>query len=788
MPYKHKIKTKFVLVFVICWSIILVFALVSANSNESATKAGKMVITEPTKNGSFFISANISENQTISPVLKTDFPFNALFAKWEYKNQPILANNELKDPNFEIYVSFLNEDWSDWIKILPDDDSSGKDGSEIEFSSQMIPTKLTDSFQYKIIFNSEEAKNNLQNLQFTYLDTTKGPSKQLKISSTTQDDELQIISRQEWGANETYRFDSDNNDLWPEEYYTPKKFIIHHTAGEGANNDPMATIRAIQYWHAVGRGWGDIGYNYIIDSQGNIYEGRYGGEGVVGGHAYMNNRNSIGIAILGCYENTSSSKSGSACNTPDKLTEATLTALDKLIAKKSQEFNIDPLGQSEFNGKMLPNIIGHRDVGSTNCPGNLVYDSLPQDRQLAYNFLQAFGGYQKPLPTSAEFVRQSSQEINIEEGKQSEIIVEFKNTGQAVWRGYEDNHLFVADSSIKNKLARIDSLNIALSSDKDETTLQNNTGNQMFKLLDGNVYPGEIGHFKLILTPPQNTKTETDNYILAWQDKGYFPNSDFSITINKIPCNDCLQNTNTNQIQPTFKASLIQSTLPDQMPAESLVPVIIKFQNSGNQTWIKDNLRLKIIYEKTHISPFRNDSWYSEYAMIPPAESTISPNGLATFEFKVKSPSVVAAFPHTISLLYNDVELVNFDHTFEVVSPYSAQITENSLPIAVKTTWRPKVKLTFKNTGTKTWTNPVLKSYDIDYTNSWFKDWSWLDNKTIAKSQATIEPGEEITFEFRIKPYWKPNTYPQVFKLFDGQTQIYLNGKPEFLTYTRVDR
>ncbi len=786
MPYKHKIKTKFVLIFVICWSIILIFALVSANYNEPTVKAGRLVITEPNKNGSFFISANISENQTISPILKTEFPFNALFVKWEYKNLPENQEAEIIKPSFELYVSFLNENWSDWIKMLPDPDSYGKDGSQIEFSSQMIPTKLTDSFQYKIIFNSPEAKDNLKNLQFTYLDTTKGPSKQLKISTASQADDLHIISRQEWGANETYRFDSNNNDLWPAEYYTPKKFIIHHTAGEGANNDPMATIRAIQYWHAVGRGWGDIGYNYIIDSQGNIYDGRSGGEGVVGGHAYMNNRNSIGIAILGCYENNPNDKATSTCNTPDKLTEATLTALNKLIAKKSQEFNIDPLGQSEFNGKMLPNILGHKDVGNTNCPGNLIYDSLDQDRQLAYNFLQSFGGYQKPLPTSAEFVKQSDQEINIEESKTADVIVEFKNTGQAIWRGYEDNYLFVADSSIKNKLSRIDSLKIALNSDKDGTPTATNLNNPVFKLLDGNVYPGEIGHFKLTLNPPTASKTETDNYTLAWQNKGYFPDTDFSITINKIPCTSC--NQNANQTQPSYNASLIQSTLPNQMPAESLVSVLIQFQNTGNQSWLKDNLKLQVIYEKTHISPFRNDSWYSEYAMIPPNEDVIAHGSTATFEFKVKSPHLVTSFPHTLTLLYNGQELSNVDQTIEVISPYAAQISENTLPVAVRTTWRPTIKLTFKNTGTKTWTNPILKSYDIDYTNSWFKDWSWLDNKTIAKSKVSIASGEEITFEFRIKPYWKPNTYPQLYKLFDGQNEIYLNGKTAFLTYTRVDR
>ena len=107
--------------------------------------------------------------------------------------------------------------------------------------------------------------------------------------------------------------------------------------------------------------------------------------------------------------------------------------------------------------------------------------------------------------------------------------------------------------------------------------------------------------------------------------------------------------------------------------------------------------------------------------------------------------------------------------------------------MAVLSVWRPTVKLTIQNTGTKTWTNPILKSFDIDYTNSWFRDNSWHDNKTITKKWQEVNPGESITFEFKLTPWWKPNTYPHVYKLYDGNQPIYINSKIEYLTYTRVD-
>ena len=76
-----------------------------------------------------------------------------------------------------------------------------------------------------------------------------------------------IISRAAWGADE-------NLMTWTPEYRTVRKFVVHHTATSNGDLDPAATVRAIYYYHAVTRGWGDIGYNYLIDAQGRIYEGR----------------------------------------------------------------------------------------------------------------------------------------------------------------------------------------------------------------------------------------------------------------------------------------------------------------------------------------------------------------------------------------------------------------------------------------------------------------------------------------------------------------------------------
>jgi hypothetical protein len=92
---------------------------------------------------------------------------------------------------------------------------------------------------------------------------------------------------------------------------------VHHTDTQNGDPDPAATIRAIYYCHAITQGWGDIGYNILIDESGRVYKGRnsdtttgsiaddtitgedLAGGGVTGAHAAGFNSGTVGIALLG---------------------------------------------------------------------------------------------------------------------------------------------------------------------------------------------------------------------------------------------------------------------------------------------------------------------------------------------------------------------------------------------------------------------------------------------------------------------------------------------------------
>ncbi len=241
------------------------------------------------------------------------------------------------------------------------------------------------------------------------------------------------ISRKEWGADESLRNwtfrrgikqffrssvpeakqvakslrpkiverkNSDGKKLsWPiEENPKIKKFIIHHT-GEyiDETRDPMELMRAIYYFHTITRGWGDIGYNYVIDKKGNIYEGRYGGPTTVGAHTAYHNVASMGVSLMGNFET-------------EKPTEKQLKVLELTLADHAVRYGVNPTGKSLFLGTMSQNISGHRDVArkghATACPGKNLHELLPEIRKKVSYFSNEMKQKGKTL-TTRDFLSKS---------------------------------------------------------------------------------------------------------------------------------------------------------------------------------------------------------------------------------------------------------------------------------------------------------------------------------------------------------------------------------------------
>ncbi|MFF4911103.1 peptidoglycan recognition protein [Streptomyces sp. NPDC001260] len=191
-----------------------------------------------------------------------------------------------------------------------------------------------------------------------------------------------IITRRGWGADESLR---ERGFVYTKKV---KAAFVHHTAsGNGYRCSQAASvIRGIYRYHVRSMGWRDIGYNFLVDKCGNIYEGRAGGvaKPVLGAHTLGFNTNSMGIAVLGTF--------GSA-----KPPAAVLKAIARLTAWKLGLYGANPRGKTYLKsgggnlyrkGKnvRLNVISGHRDGFATDCPGRQLYRKLGTARTTAARY------------------------------------------------------------------------------------------------------------------------------------------------------------------------------------------------------------------------------------------------------------------------------------------------------------------------------------------------------------------------------------------------------------------
>jgi uncharacterized protein with LGFP repeats len=170
------------------------------------------------------------------------------------------------------------------------------------------------------------------------------------------------------------------------EYGAVQMAFVHHTENPNgyAAGEVPAMLRAIYVFHRYVNGWNDIGYNFVVDSYGRIFEARAGGidEPVVGAQAGGYNLFSTGIAVLGTF--SSVPISGAARDALEKLLAWKLS-LHGVSSQGRVTVKVNPAGAfySRFpaNARVsLPRIAGHRDGDATECPGNVLYGELPAIR------------------------------------------------------------------------------------------------------------------------------------------------------------------------------------------------------------------------------------------------------------------------------------------------------------------------------------------------------------------------------------------------------------------------
>jgi hypothetical protein len=285
----------------------------------------------------------------------------ALAATRAPMNFNMLAVHWIGGGSMSYRVHRLHGRWSSWVAADADVAPDGGTGRWHE--GNLDWTGAADSVQFR-------PRGDVRRLRSYELWSRVTAQAARHVSSTGTPS---IVSRSGWGADEEI--------VRAKPIIAPadRLAIVHHTAGTNAYTPAQAAaiVRGIELYHVKGNGWNDIGYNFLVDRFGTVYEGRGGGieKNVIGAHSEGFNTGTFGVALIGNY----------ARATPPK---AQRDALVNLLAWRLDVAHIDPLstvvyasgGNAKFKaGKSvtLRAISGHRDTGPSECPGAGTYVLLP---------------------------------------------------------------------------------------------------------------------------------------------------------------------------------------------------------------------------------------------------------------------------------------------------------------------------------------------------------------------------------------------------------------------------
>jgi flagellar hook assembly protein FlgD len=248
-----------------------------------------------------------------------------------------------------------------WSRWEPADDDWGRVG--VWRRSNAVWTGAADAIQVRTKGRVTRVREYL-----LWSPPVRVPERRLQLAGSPA-----IISRAGWQADESIR------RVAPKYAPSLQFALVHHTATTNAYScvQSASIVRGIEVYHVKGNGWNDIGYNFLVDACGQIFEGRYGGieRNVVGAHSQGFNTGSVGAALIGNFQTAAPS-------------QAQQDALVKLLAWRLDVAHVDPLslvtyssgGNSKFGAGRpvsLRAVSGHRDTYLTDCPGNGAYRLLP---------------------------------------------------------------------------------------------------------------------------------------------------------------------------------------------------------------------------------------------------------------------------------------------------------------------------------------------------------------------------------------------------------------------------
>jgi hypothetical protein len=260
--------------------------------------------------------------------------------------------------------------WTAWNAVDPEEDLRRPDDEDTMGSLTAVPRSdgvhRAVQFRWHLVAAPNGEKPVLRRLRLAFIDASRAPISPAPDTLLNLDGSIDayakpaVVSRTAWGCP-----DGQESPEWPPEYYPVSHVIVHHTVSD-------TSVLSIWYYHAITRGWGDIGYNYLVDRNGVLYEGRAGGDDVVAGHAYPFNVGTLGVSFIGDYRT-------------QPVPQVMIDNMADLLAWKADQKGIPPHGWAWLRpqtypadpDRWLPRFMGHRDVSQTECPGDVLYAQIP---------------------------------------------------------------------------------------------------------------------------------------------------------------------------------------------------------------------------------------------------------------------------------------------------------------------------------------------------------------------------------------------------------------------------
>lgn len=377
-------------VFLIFVVIINLFAPPSPPSTQASTSVASGLeeqLVELVSDGSTPQPIDL-RSRTLDPITP-EAAFDTILFNW------IVVGNA---NDIQLRARFLtNNRWSSWRNIAHNPEFAPDNAPRNQYTSTLFDLNAVhDTWQVALVIRPGSSSY-LKSIRTITMNNQGANPRRLQLPSAAaklpRGSKPPIVARSTWGDTTLAAWDANaapwsgycnstsNTRTWmpdASEIAPATHVVIHHTAGtnyaDPSTNNWPASVLGIWRYHAMTLGWCDIGYHYLIDPNGVIYEGRYTGvrdDGNVidGAHALGHNRATIGISLMGNFETAEPSTSA-------------IQALDNLLGwigtSKNIAFNTEQY--YSYKNKMLNTIVGHRDVGSTACPGNFLYAKLPEIR------------------------------------------------------------------------------------------------------------------------------------------------------------------------------------------------------------------------------------------------------------------------------------------------------------------------------------------------------------------------------------------------------------------------